>query len=202
MPALSLPAPPFADPVVARAAALAPLPLTESTGSVFHDVVSCLTEQQIHCRSTKRLFERALARAGIERVTPETFGAFATLGLAGVRLSQPRRDALAAAASFFASDRTDWHALPDDDVRQRLAAIPGVGPWTADMVLLYTLGRPDVFPEGDYHLRHAMAALYGIDAGPSARAVRERREIADGWRPHRSLAVRTLLAWRTAPPLL
>ena len=188
--------PPTGDPVLDRIAAETPVPLLEPSGAVFHDLMSCLVEQQIHVRSTKGTFRRALARAGLERLTPEQMDRFERDGLAGVRLSAVKRQALAHATDAFRDGLagTDWAAMDDAAVRAALGAIRGVGPWTVDMVLLYTLGRPDVFPERDYHLRLAMAAAYGLDARAQTPAALRRR--AEPWRPHRSRAVRALLAWK------
>lgn len=183
------------DGVLIRAASAAPLPPLDPTGDVFHDLASCLLEQQIHARSTKRVFARMLERAGIERLRPGDADRFAAVAFEGAAVSRAKRDAFAAAASAFAGDDTDWLSLPDAEVRRRLGALPGVGAWTADMVLLYTLGRPDIFPVRDYHLRIGMARLYGLaDHGRTAAM----REVADGWRPNRSLGVRTVLAWKDA----
>ncbi len=64
-------------------------------------------------------------------------------------------------------------------VRESLLALPGVGPWTADLVALRCLGDPDVFLPGDLVLRRALGGV----------SVREASRLAEGWRPHRSLAV-------------
>ncbi|MEL6706529.1 MAG: hypothetical protein AAF089_18210 [Bacteroidota bacterium] len=178
------------DPVVARFEQTVPHLPHESTGDVFHDLVSCLVEQQIHYRSTKHVFARAL-----DRVTPDTFGVFEKDGLADVRLSRQKRDALAATVTFIRDgDAIDWAALSDAEVRNMLKKIRGVGIWTIDMVLLYTLERPDIFPADDYHLKQIMGTLYGIEPGNGQK--RRMRDMAEAWRPERSRVVRLLLAWK------
>lgn len=74
---------------------------------------------------------------------------------------------------------------PEEDVILALSSIPGIGRWTAEMFLLFALGRPDVFSWGDGGIRRAVKQLYGEDAGP---------EVSEAWRPYRSLASRYL--WR------
>ena len=180
------------DPVLVRLAEAVPLPPLDASGDVFHDLVGCLVEQQHPARSTKGTYARLLARAGIARLTPADAERFARDALSTARLSAQKRAAVDAAAAAFQDDDTDWASLSDDTVRERLVALPGVGPQTADNVLLFTLGRPDIFLAGDYHLKGIMATLYGI--APTARAM---RDVADGWRPRRSHAVRLLLAWKT-----
>ncbi|MEM8601075.1 MAG: hypothetical protein AAGF99_14240 [Bacteroidota bacterium] len=185
----------MSDPVLARLEQTVPLPPHESTGEVFHDLVSCLVEQQIHYRSTKHVFARALERAGLVRVTPTTFGAFESEGLADIPLSRQKREALASTTAFFQEHPDiEWAALSDGDVRATLKQFRGVGIWTIDMVLLFTLERPDVFPVDDYHLKQIMGTLYGIEPGKGQK--RRMKDVAEAWRPERSRAVRLLLAWK------
>ena len=81
--------------------------------------------------------------------------------------------------------------LTDDEAREQLIAVRGIGPWTADMFLLGQLGRPDILPAGDLGIRHAVQRAYGLEKVPSERDV---RTISDAWRPHRSLATAYLYA--------
>lgn len=183
------------DPTLARIVDATPLPIIASTSNVFHDLMSCIAEQQIHYRSTKGTFERALAAAGVERVTPATFEEFAERGLSTLALSARKLDTAVRAADWFERHpAVDWSALPDADVRAHLREIGGVGQWTADMILLYTLKRPDVLPAGDYHLKQIIERLYGLDL--RRRATAQISALAEPWRPHRSLAVGYLLAWK------
>jgi DNA-3-methyladenine glycosylase II len=80
--------------------------------------------------------------------------------------------------------------LPDEEVSAQLTAVKGIGQWTADMFLMFNLGRPDVLPVGDLGIRNAMQRLYDLPAKPSAA---ELTRIAEPWRPHRSLA--SLYLW-------
>ncbi|MEM1272154.1 MAG: hypothetical protein AAGI08_19065 [Bacteroidota bacterium] len=180
----------FDDPVVDALALQQPLPPIESTNNVFHDLMSCLVEQQIHYRSTKRRFARLLERAGLDDLTPATYPQFEQEGLSSVKLSAQKVRAIAHTVDFFDAHTPDWAHLADDEVRAVLGEIPGIGPWTVDMILLYTLQRPDVFPAGDYHLKRIMTARYKLTA-PRLKAQME--AIAENWRPNRSLAVRLLL---------
>lgn len=82
-------------------------------------------------------------------------------------------------------------ALPDAEVERHLVAIPGVGPWTAAMVLLFVLGRPDVFATGDLALRRAMQRHFGTDPADYPALLAR----AEPWRPWRSVA--SLALWRS-----
>ena len=75
--------------------------------------------------------------------------------------------------------------LPDEEVAAQLTAIKGLGQWTADMFLMFHLGRPDVLPVGDQGIRRAMQVEYGLRKLPDAQRM---RKLARPWRPYRTLA--------------
>ncbi len=75
--------------------------------------------------------------------------------------------------------------LSDTELIERLTTIRGVGRWTVEMLLIFTLGRPDVLPVDDFGVREGYRVLYGLDAQPKPRAL---AEIGQAWAPYRSLA--------------
>ena len=81
-------------------------------------------------------------------------------------------------------DRTAWATLSDEEASERLGEIKGVGRWTAEIVLMRGLGRPDVFPAGDLGLQAAVQELWGLSERPSEKAVREIAERWAGWRSY------------------
>ena len=83
--------------------------------------------------------------------------------------------------------------MEDEEVIAAVTRIRGVGVWTAHMLLMFSLGRPDVLPVGDYGVRKAARDLYGLDALPKPR---ELEAIAEPWQPYRSVACWYL--WRHA----
>ena len=82
--------------------------------------------------------------------------------------------------------------LPDEEVITQLTAVRGIGPWSADMFLIFRLGRPDVLPVGDLGIRRAFMIHYGL---PELPGNAEMERIAEPWRPHRTLA--SLYLWRS-----
>jgi DNA-3-methyladenine glycosylase II len=82
--------------------------------------------------------------------------------------------------------------LPDEDVIAELIAIKGIGRWTAEMFLIFHLGRPDVVSTGDVGIRRAVQVEYRLDEPPGPH---ELERIAEPWRPHRTLAC--LYLWRS-----
>jgi DNA-3-methyladenine glycosylase II len=82
--------------------------------------------------------------------------------------------------------------LPDDQVKAELVAVKGLGPWTADLFLMFQLQRPDVLPVGDLGIRRAIMQRYGLAEMPTPA---EAERIGEPWRPHRTLA--SLFLWRS-----
>jgi DNA-3-methyladenine glycosylase II len=82
--------------------------------------------------------------------------------------------------------------LPDDEVKAELVAVKGLGPWTADMFLMFHLQRPDVLPVGDLGIRRAIMLRYGLEELPDPAAM---EAIAEPWRPYRTDAC--VYLWRS-----
>jgi DNA-3-methyladenine glycosylase II len=82
--------------------------------------------------------------------------------------------------------------LPDEEVTAELVAVKGLGPWTADMFLMFHLQRPDVLPVGDLGIRRAMMLRYDLGELPKPE---EMERLAEPWRPYRTLAC--LYLWRS-----
>ena len=82
--------------------------------------------------------------------------------------------------------------LPDDELIETVTAVRGIGVWTAHMLLIFSLGRPDVLPVGDYGVRKGMQRLYRLRSLPEAPAM---ERIAAAWRPYRSVG--TWYIWRS-----
>lgn len=82
--------------------------------------------------------------------------------------------------------------LPDEEIRRALTSIRGVGPWTAEMFLIFVVGREDVFSARDVALRNAICRVYGMETRPS---VPEADAISERWIPYRTFAC--LVLWQT-----
>jgi len=81
------------------------------------------------------------------------------------------------------------HSADDETAKQALIKIRGIGPWTAEIYLLSAMGRPDIWPTGDLALAESMRVVKGLRKRPAA----ERQlQIAEKWRPWRSVAARVL----------
>ena len=114
---------------------------------------------------------------------------------AAVGLSRAKVAFLRSLAEHVTTGELDLERLseePDEQVTAGLVAVKGIGPWTADMFLIFQLDRPDVLPVGDLGIRAAFRRLYDLPELPSAA---EMERIAEPWRPYRSTAARFL--WRS-----
>jgi DNA-3-methyladenine glycosylase II len=171
-----------------------PFPDINSTHNVFHDLMSCIIEQQIHYRSTKKTFQKIMDAASLKKLSVQNFSILEEKGLQNVKLSRQKYETILSLVDFFEQHDIDWQQQDDKEVRKILSQIKGIGTWTIDMILLYTLERQNIFPAEDYHLRLIMTKLYDIDTSVSVKI--QSKEISEHWSPYKSMAVRYLLAWK------
>ncbi len=170
------------------------LPVIESTKDVFHDLMSCIIEQQIHYRSSKRIFNRALERAGITHLNLDNFSEFERISLSNLKISMIKVEAINALIEYWSANTPDFNKLSDEEVIAELSKIKGIGKWTIDMILLYTLQRPNVFPYDDFRLKNVMVEVYSLD--PKVKLKAQMLNIAEQWGNEKSKAVLYLLAWK------
>lgn len=88
-------------------------------------------------------------------------------------------------------DFSELQKIPEDEVVAKLTQVKGIGPWTAEMFLMFSLQRPDVFSIGDLGLRSAIAKLYKVDREDTDKVLK----ISKRWSPYRTLA--SLYLWKS-----
>jgi DNA-3-methyladenine glycosylase II len=171
-----------------------PEPQFQSSNNVFHDLMSCILEQQIHYRSTKKIFQKMLNTASLEILTPENFPQFEEKAFSNIKLSTGKYETVLRIIEFWNENKISWQELNDEEIISTLSSIKGIGKWTIDMILLYTLQRPNIFPYDDFHLKEIMIKLYGLD--PNVKLKAQMIDVSNTWGEHKSLAVRYLLAYK------
>ncbi len=189
-----------ADPVLARLVDAHPdfrprawideLPGLDAFGTLIFQV----TGQQLSVRATRTILARLEEHFGGHLPSPEELLEADPQVLRASGLSTRKGATLRALAERFAGGRLSDDALrqmTDDEVEATLTEVSGIGPWTAHGFLIFALDRPDVLLPGDLALRHAVQRLYGLDHLPTEG---EMVEVAEPWRPYRSLAVSYLFA--------
>jgi DNA-3-methyladenine glycosylase II len=80
-----------------------------------------------------------------------------------------------------------------------LSQIKGVGQWTVEMILMFTLGREDVFALDDLGIQQSMAKLYNLDTADKKKMKNDMLQISENWKPYRTYACRYLWGWKDAP---
>ena len=106
-----------------------------------------------------------------------------SVGLSGAKAASIADLALKSTDGTVPLERLD--ELPDDEIVQRLVAVRGIGRWTAEMFLIFQLGRPDVWPVDDYGVRKGFGAIHHLETPPTPKALDALGEI---YRPYRSVA--------------
>ncbi|HJW04525.1 MAG TPA: DNA-3-methyladenine glycosylase 2 family protein [Azospira sp.] len=168
-----------------------------SRGDAFATLARSIVGQQISVKAADAVWRRF--SAALPEVAPETVLAAGTPGLQGVGLSVRKIEYLLDLAGRFADGRLQpkrWHGMGDAAVMAELCAVRGIGVWTAEMFLIFTLLRPDVFPLDDKGLQKAVARHY---RGGAAMTRAELAAQGECWRPWRSVA--TWYLWRSLDPV-
>jgi DNA-3-methyladenine glycosylase II len=151
-------------------------------------LVRSIVGQQLSVKAARTIYDRLCALYGGRTPTPEQLLATDPEDLRGVGLSRAKALYLRDLARHVESGELDLEQLaelPDEEVSALLTQVKGLGQWTVDMFLMFHLRRPDVLPVGDLGIRRAVQIAYGLEALP---APTELFELAEPWRPHRTLA--------------
>jgi DNA-3-methyladenine glycosylase II len=189
-----------ADPVLARLidknpsfdprAWMAQLPKMDAYGALVFQIVG----QQLSVRSTRAILARLEALFAGRLPEPREVVDADPEELRRVGMSRRKVETLRALAERFTTGELSEETFAqssDEEIEAALTAIPGIGPWTVHGFLIIALDRPDVVLAGDLALRRAVRNVYGLDHMPTEPEV---LEIAERWRPYRSLAVTYLFA--------
>jgi DNA-3-methyladenine glycosylase II len=172
-----------------------PPPLRRRPGG-FAGLVSIVVSQQLSTASAAAIWGRL--SAAFDPFDPGAIRRARTARLQRVGLSAPKIRALKAIAKAVETGAIDFAALASmsaDDAHDALTALHGIGPWTADIYLLFCLGHADAWPAGDLALQEAIRLAFALPARPSAR---ETITLAEPWRPWRGVAARLLWAYYRA----
>jgi DNA-3-methyladenine glycosylase II len=161
----------------------------------FEGLARIVVGQQVSVASASAIWERTAAAC--TPFEPRILLALEDTRLAAAGLSRPKIRTLRAIAEA-CSDRLDLTSLErasEEEVRTALTEITGIGPWTADVYILFCLGRADGWAPGDLALQVAAQHALELDDRPGADAM---LELAERWRPWRGVAARLLWAYYAA----
>jgi DNA-3-methyladenine glycosylase II len=180
-------------PHLARVHAIAGAPPLRRRPAGFKGLARVIVGQQLSVKSAAAIWDRLETRV-------QPFGASSLLavpdrdlrraGLSRVKIATLR--GLAHALDEGALDLAALTHAPEEVIHAELTALKGIGPWTADIYILFCLARADAWSPGDLALQYAVRDALALDARPG---LEEMVEIAEAWRPWRSVAARLLWSY-------
>lgn len=176
----------------------APLKLRQKKAVYLH-LCGSIMSQQLSTKVADVLWNRFLALFEEGEPTPEQIVALDPTVLRGIGLSNAKVAYVQNVARFALEHGMEWKQLKkmdDEEVIIHLTQIKGVGRWTTEMLLMFALGREDVFAVDDFGIQQAMIRLYKLD-NTDRKAFREKMlKIAAKWSPYRTYACMHLWQWK------
>jgi DNA-3-methyladenine glycosylase II len=166
--------------------------------SPYEALMRAIAHQQLHGRAAQAILARFEALYPLdafpapELVLATSDAELRACGLSGSKIAAFRA-ICAATLDGTVPTRRGSARLNDEALIERLSSIRGVGRWTVEMLLIFTLGRPDVLPVDDFGVRDGYRALYGLDEQPKPKAL---GQIGQAWAPYRSTA--SWYLWRAS----
>jgi len=163
-------------------------------GAPYQSLLRAILYQQLAGPAAAAIESRFLGLFGGAIPLPAQLADLTDEAFRSAGVSRQKAGYMRSLAEHFASGHLDDRAIrraPDDAVIEMVTQVKGIGRWTADMLLLFCLGRPDVLPVGDLGVQNSMRIAYGLEALPKPD---EMTAIAQPWQPYRSAA--TWYLWR------
>lgn len=186
------------DPVMAALIARYPDATLANRGDPFQTLARAIVGQQISVKAADSIWARFADF--VQHVTPEHLVTLEHDALAACGLSRRKAEYLHDLAGHFADNRIEparWKNMEDEAVITELTDVRGIGRWTAEMFLIFSLRRPDVWPVDDIGLQKAVALHYLGGERPTPKALRVHGERHAPWR-----TVATWYLWRSLDPVV
>lgn len=179
-----------ADPRLAPVIAASGRLPVRRTAAGFTGIARIVVSQQLSVPSAEAIWRKL--NLAVPVLTQEAILAASDETLRGAGLSTAKMQTLRAVAEAAVAglDLAGLSARPAQEAHGALTVVKGIGPWTADIYLLFCVGHSDIFPAGDLALRKAMASAFGHATLPS---VKDAAAIAEAWAPWRGVAA--ILFW-------
>ena len=154
----------------------------------FGALCTAIASQQLSVKAADTIFGRFCDLFPNRKPTPERVMTLTDDQIRAVGFSRPKVSFIKDLAAHVLDGRLDLKRLkkhPDDEVMRQLVAVKGIGRWTAEIFLMFRLGRPDILPADDLGLMNAVHRAYALRKRPDAKRL---RKIGERWSPHRSVA--------------
>jgi DNA-3-methyladenine glycosylase II len=176
------------DPILAEAIVrVGPCTLTPNP-NIFETLVDAIVSQQISVKAADAIMARLRTATPGGLIAPESLIQLDHDALRAAGLSPQKTRYIRDLAECVSSGQLDLehlNELDDETVIKELILVKGIGRWTAEMILIFSLGRPDVLPVDDLGLLEGVRDAFGLDVRPTRKEMLERGE---AWRPYRTFA--------------
>ena len=182
-----------ACPHLARVHALAGDPPLRPRPKGFEGLARVVVGQQLSIASADAIWRRL--QASVQPFDPATLLALTDADLRRAGLSRVKVDTLRIVADAIGSGTLNLDAIakaPEQVIHAELTALKGIGPWTADIYIMFSLARADAWSPGDLALQYAVKDALGLEARPDPVVT---NKIAEAWRPWRGVAARLLWSY-------
>ncbi len=159
----------------------------------FNVLAMSIVYQQLSGASASAIYGR-LKKACNNKITPEEISALSSTRMRKLGLSRQKISYVNDLAKKFVNKEINprkFHSQTDEEIINELVLIRGIGRWTAEMFLMFSLGREDVFPADDLGIKKAVARIYGI----SDTSAKNLDKFSQKWRPYRTYA--SLYLWKS-----
>lgn len=166
-----------------------------SNNDPFSDLCNAIVCQQLSDKAGAAIWKRFEALFAKKKITPSLVLKKSVSGLRKSGISNSKAQYIRNIAEAFIQDYVTpetFHQKSDEEIIQQLIQVKGIGRWTSEMFLIFSLGRPDVFSSGDLGLRKAVQRLYGLKKLPEEKQL---HRMTKKWSPYRSYA--SLLLWKS-----
>ncbi len=186
------------DPVMADAIQhIGPCTLVPNP-DIFEALIDAIISQQISVKAADTMVARLRNAAPGRAITPEALATFQHEDLRALGFTNPKSNYMRNLTEQVVSGQLDLATLPlldDETVISKLTSLKGIGRWTAEMILIFSLARPDVLPVDDLGFVEGVRVAYALPTRPTPKEMRERGEL---WRPFRTFATWYMWAVRRA----
>jgi DNA-3-methyladenine glycosylase II len=179
-----------------------PLPLLQVRQNIPLRLMASIMSQQLSTKVAKVIYKRFLEIYGAEEPAPQqvldtSFDTLRAIGLSNAKVHYVQN----VARFCIEQDITDTKllSLPNEEIIDLLTQIKGVGRWTVEMLLMFTLGREDVFAVDDLGIQQAMIKAYKIPADDKKMLKEKMLKISAKWSPYRTYACLHLWSWKDTP---
>jgi DNA-3-methyladenine glycosylase II len=171
--------------------------------NVYLHLCNSIMSQQLSTKVADVFHRRFLALYNGKNPTAVQIASTPFETLRGIGLSNAKARYVLNVCNFFIEEKiTDsmLHKMSNEELIRYLTQIKGIGQWTVEMVLMFTLGREDVFALDDLGIQQAICKLYKIDAADKKAMKEKMLTISKKWSPYRTYACRYLWGWKDATP--